>query len=250
MFTEQDLQSFARMGHLDVVQGLLGWSGTGGEWVDPRAKKNKAVRLASWHGHLEVVSALLEWSGPGGEWVDPRVKKNKAVRLASLHGHVEVVQALLGWSGPGGEWVDPTVNNANITAVTAASLHGHVAVVKALLVWRGPEGQWVDPRVWDNQAVRCASKKGNLELLVELLDWRGPGGEWVNIGAARVVTRRQDILLLCDEAEGVRARWTSVRQAWVGAVVRSVFRRDGVGCRKKNRLVGLGPPLKMVKYCE
>jgi len=58
-----------------------------------------------------------------------------------------------------------------------------------------------------------------VELVQTLFEWRGPAGEWVDIGAARAEEKRTDILLLCDEEYGFRARRTPSRQAWVSTFV-------------------------------
>ena len=59
--------------------------------VDPGAKQDYAIRLASKEGHLEVVRLLIK-DELVAKPVDPAADDNFAIRRASEHGHVEVVR--------------------------------------------------------------------------------------------------------------------------------------------------------------
>ncbi len=59
--------------------------------VDPSAKDNEAIQLASEYGYAESVKLLL--ADPRS---DPSAKDNEAIKLASKKGHIEVVKLLLG----------------------------------------------------------------------------------------------------------------------------------------------------------
>ena len=58
--------------------------------MDPSARDNYAIRLASENGHKEIVEMLLK-----DNRVDPKDKGNYAVRVAIKYGHEEIVKMLL-----------------------------------------------------------------------------------------------------------------------------------------------------------
>jgi hypothetical protein len=58
--------------------------------VDPCAKDNWAIKIASRHGHVEIVKTLL--SDPR---VDPSADNNFIIRWIKDNGHHQVVTALL-----------------------------------------------------------------------------------------------------------------------------------------------------------
>ena len=91
--------------------------------VDPSARDNFAVRLASRNGHLEVVKLLLTHPK-----VDPSADDNYAIRWASKNGYLEVVKLLL--SLPSKQGVYPTVDISE--AIRLSSQNGHSDVVKVL----------------------------------------------------------------------------------------------------------------------
>jgi ankyrin repeat protein len=98
-------------GYVNVV-----WSLLEDPRVDPTARNNEAIRMASENGHIEVVELLLE---------NNRVDPTTAIFNASKNGHIDVIQLLLE------NGVNPA--NDNNKAIRWASENGHVDVVELLL---------------------------------------------------------------------------------------------------------------------
>ena len=93
MTVYSDLREACMDGDLELVRRLCSLPG-----VDPTAKKNLAVRMASLGGHVEVVRYLYEVCkvDPTYEYlcvIDPVADAN-AVQMASMYGHLEVVKYL------------------------------------------------------------------------------------------------------------------------------------------------------------
>ena len=118
--------------------------------IDPSAKNNEAIRMASSKGHDKIVDLLLVYPR-----VNPSDDSNKAITSASGNGHFKVVKLLL--TDPR---VDPSVSN-NYPLVLA-SQNGYFNIVKLLLR---------DTRVQNRDTERAlylASQNGYLNI-VELL---------------------------------------------------------------------------------
>lgn len=105
----------AEFGHLSLVRVMAS------QGVDPRAKDNWAIRMASQNGHRHVVRFLL-----GLKRVDPSAEDNYATRFACSNGHLGVVRMLL---------ADHRCNPADQDneALMWATWNGHDRVVKKLL---------------------------------------------------------------------------------------------------------------------
>jgi len=120
--------------------------------VDPSARGNWAVRLASHKGHLPVVERLL-----ADARVDPSSHRNYAVQCASIGGYLSVVDRLLQ-----DERVDPS--DRDNRAIKQASSNGHLSVVERLL-----QDARVDPASFSNMAIELASSGGHLSVVERLL---------------------------------------------------------------------------------
>ena len=89
--------------------------------VDPAAKYDLAISLASREGHLSVVERLLQDAR-----VDPSANNNFAIRLASEHRHFPVVERLLHDAR-----VNPSAFNNLVIRVSLST--GHLSLVNRLL---------------------------------------------------------------------------------------------------------------------
>ena len=133
-------------GDLGLVNILL-WIG-----VDPSARFNLAIRLASANGQIDVVRLLLQ-----DERVDPSAEFNYAIRFASANGQIDVVRLLLQ-----DERVDPSAENNY--AIGIASANGHADIVRLLL-----HDERVDPSAENNYAIKFASANGRIDVVRLLL---------------------------------------------------------------------------------
>ena len=88
--------------------------------VDPSARNNWAIQVASCYGHIEIVRLLLE-----DPRVDPSACSNYAIRWASENGYLEVVRLLLTDSR-----VDPSA--LENMAIIWAKETGHTEIVDLL----------------------------------------------------------------------------------------------------------------------
>ena len=60
------------------------------EKIDPSAKNNIAIRIASAHNRIKIVKMLLE-----DDRVDPGVKNNETIRLTIKYGYIDIAEILL-----------------------------------------------------------------------------------------------------------------------------------------------------------
>jgi ankyrin repeat protein len=74
------IKSTCKNGHFEVIKILLSDSRT--------SFSNNLIITAAEHGHADIVTLL-------SQHLDPSTKRNKAIRLASYHGHIDVVRELM-----------------------------------------------------------------------------------------------------------------------------------------------------------
>ncbi|CAM9225313.1 unnamed protein product [Ectocarpus sp. 6 AP-2014] len=146
----------ARMGHVEIVQMLLG-AGASASLADRRGWT--ALHFASWKGHLRVVWELL---GAGVNSAPLSDKLWTPLLAAALGGHSVIVRQLI---GAGASVSERTSKGWN--ALHMASQAGHTDVVRALLV-AGADVDAVGDKGWT--ALMTAAADGNGEIVRELLD--------------------------------------------------------------------------------
>jgi hypothetical protein len=155
----RDNFAVAANGHLDVVERLLQ-----DVRVDPSAKNNEAVRMASQFGRL-----LQD------ERVDPSANNNYAIGFGAQNGHLDVVERLLQ-----DVRVDPSADDND--AVAWAAGNGHLAVAERLL-----QDKRVDPSANNNYAVQLAAQNGHHAVVDRLLE-----DDRVDVAVAVQHSRAQD----------------------------------------------------------
>lgn len=121
-----------------ILQELLAWRGTSGEFLDPRSHMRAADGESEIFRAPTLYRAIMQWRGPAGEFVD---LTEPAIFRAHCEGmDISQIPALFQWRGPHNEFVDFRLS-VNINWI--ASGYRSVGMARPLLMWQAPDGSFI-----------------------------------------------------------------------------------------------------------